>query len=107
MNRRRIPPAARALLIGCLAFPGGVIAEQAEWKPEFERICIQVETSEGLSAGQLQVLIEDSEALLERLAEVEDPGAKIYVPRLEKCRDFFSFMRAVREQEEAQTDPGG
>lgn len=79
-----------------LAVPGNptelVVSNQdGPWKTEFERICAQTEIATSLSEEQLEKLINDADALLDRLREVEDPWAKVYIFRLEKCRDFFEF----------------
>lgn len=80
--------------------------EKESWKQDFEHICIQVEAAASLSENELRELISQSEALLERLLEVKDPQARIYRMRLEKCRDFFSFMAAARQQQTSQADAG-
>ena len=63
-------------------------------------ICIQVESAGERSSEQLRQLIDDSERLLERLAEVDEPQVKIYVQRLQRCRDFFAFMLQAMEAED-------
>lgn len=102
MNRWQKTRLACLAAIGSLVVHEGVVADEAMWKQEFERICIQVETASGLSAKQLQVLIQDSDKLLERLSDVSQPQAKIYIVRLKKCRDFFSFMLEAKLQDTPQ-----
>ena len=97
---------SRASLVAQLALALGLAAamptpaEELGWKQEFERICIQVESAGERSDDQLRRLIDDSERLLERLAEVDEPQVKIYVQRLQRCRDFFTFMLQTRDPEE-------
>ena len=107
MNRKRIRPAASVLLIACLAINGLAVAGEADWKEEFERICIQVESAAGLEREQLQKLVEDADRLLERLRSVEEPQVKIYRQRLKRCRDFFSFMHEAHQRYEAKADDSG
>ena len=64
----------------------------APLKNEFERLCGQTEIASSLTPGQLRELVIASDQLLEQLSSVADPWAKIYIFRLKKCRDFFSFM---------------
>lgn len=106
MNRRRILPAACAILVACLAVCFGALAAETGWKQEFERICIQVETAGNLHDEQLQELVKDADRLLERMRSVEDPHAKVYVQRLKRCRDFFSFMHEVQLKDEARAGAG-
>ena len=107
MNRRRILPAACAILVACLAVCFGALAAETGWKQEFERICIQVETAGNLHDEQLQELVKDADRLFERMQSVEDPQIKVYLQRLQRCRDFFSFMREARQRDEARAGAGG
>jgi hypothetical protein len=102
MNRPRHILAAILAGLTFLAPHGHLLAEESTWKQEFERICIQVEATDDLSDEELHQLIEDSERLLVRLAEVTDPKVKIYKMRLKKCRDFFSFMLEARQVDSPQ-----
>ena len=97
---RRAARLALELALGLVATTA-VQAEELDWKQEFERICIQVESAGERSGNQLRQLIDDSERLLEQLAEVDEPRVKIYVQRLQRCRDFFTFMLQAREPEES------
>lgn len=79
------------VVLGMIVLWVGVGAAQS-WKDDFERICGQTNDSESLSKEQLQTLVKESDELRKRLDQVNDPGKKVYVPRLEKCRNFFAFM---------------
>lgn len=71
------------------------------WKEEFQRICSNTDIAISLSPEQLAQLIKDSEGLLGRLREVQDPWAKVYIFRLENCRKFFGFALEVKKNEES------
>ena len=100
MNPSRAMPLAGLVWALGLVVIAPTLAEELDWKQDFERICIQVESAGERSSDQLRQLIDDSERLLERLAEVDEPQVKIYVQRLQRCRDFFAFMLQAREPEE-------
>ena len=60
-------------------------------KAEFDRICGQVQVAPSLTAEQLRQLIEDCDALMERLRVSENPQAKVLIVRIQMCRDFFGY----------------
>ena len=68
-----------------------VSSQEGPWKEEFERICAQTEIATSLSTEQLKELVSDASTLIGQLREIEDPWAKVYIFRLEKCREFFEF----------------
>ncbi len=65
--------------------------QRASWKEEFERICIQTEIATSLTHEQLRKLISDSDELLIRLQQLDEPQAKIYIFRIRNCREFFAY----------------
>ena len=83
-----------ALLVSVLMFSAAFCAETGQpdsWKTEFERICGRTEIATALSPEELRELISNSDELLELLAGIEDPGAKIYIFRLRNCKAFFEY----------------
>ena len=75
----------------------GETGQEAAWKEEFERICIQTEVATSLSAEQLRKLVSDSDKLLDRLDHLQDPRAKIYIFRLRNCKEFFVYALQLQE----------
>ncbi len=65
--------------------------QRTSWKEEFERICIQTEIATSLTHEQLRKLISDSDELLIRLQQLDQPQAKIYIFRIRNCREFFAY----------------
>jgi len=73
------------------ASPSPARRTRADEKAEFDRICGQVQAAPDLSVEELQLLIEDCNALAKRLEESENPQAKIWIQRLKMCKDFFQY----------------
>jgi len=73
----------------------------ASWKVRFERICAQIEIAETLTREELEGLIRESDALLEELQILQVPGARVYVFRLRKCRNFFRYTLDLRDSDRA------
>jgi hypothetical protein len=72
-------------------------SRDVSWKKDFERICAHTVDAGSLTRDQLEQLIADSDVLLARLRKLEIPAAKVYVFRLEKCRDFFAYSLQLEE----------
>lgn len=93
------------LVLSVFATAPVLSGEVIEWKEQFETICSQTTAAASLSAGQLQKLVNESDELLARLKLLEEPSVKVYIFRLEKCRDLFQFM--LDWQQQTQTDNTG
>jgi hypothetical protein len=81
-----------------------VSSQEGPWKEEFDRICAQTEIATSLATEQLEALVSDASTLIGQLREIEDPWAKVYIFRLEKCREFFEFVlqwQAMEKQGES------
>ena len=68
-------------------------AEEQDWRKEFDRICAMTVEADKLSGQELEVLIGDSDKLLDVIKSKDDFDVKLYLIRLKKCRNFFIFMR--------------
>ncbi len=67
------------------------------WRDEFARICGRTEDAASLPREEIEELLRESEALLDRVAGLGIPEAKIYTFRLEKCRAFFEYALELQE----------
>jgi hypothetical protein len=69
-------------------------------KEEFERLCGAVEEAPELSPEELTNLIADCDWLLLEFDKMPGPEKKVYIFRLKKCRNFFSFSLEFLKSEE-------
>ncbi len=77
------------------------------WRDEFARICGRTEDATSLPRREIEELLRDSGALLERIEGLGIPEAKVYAFRLEKCRAFFEYaleLQELRDGEDAASD---
>jgi len=68
---------------------------------EFARLCGAVEVAHERTPDELQHLIADCDALLEVFKKVDDRGARVYVFRLQKCRQFFAYTLELAQSEQS------
>lgn len=90
------------LAIFC-AFPGiggSVDAAEGNWHDDFAIICAQTVNAGKLGREELDRLIADSGELLEIIESSDDPGKRVYLLRLKKCRNFFLFMKQISNEPE-------
>ena len=77
-------------------------AEKGNWKDRFDEICGKVQIAESLSTEEVQKLIKESEELIKRLQELDQPVKKVYIFRLKKCRSFFQYILQLRESKKEE-----
>lgn len=77
------------------AFSAGP-AEQ--WKPEFDALCGQTDNAADMSAAALKKAIEQCDALLPKIEALEATPRKIYLKRLQMCRNLYSYLLEGKEK---------
>ena len=89
----------------CLSRSGIGTTEDRSWREEFARICAMTDVAGTLSREELQVLVDDSERLLDVLENLSAREAKVYNFRLKMCRDLFIFSLQVLESDTPGSAP--
>lgn len=75
------------------------LASAQSWVEDFDRICSQGEDADSLPTAKLQELVVESDKLLKVIEAGNDPGKKVYIFRLKKCRNLFAYVMDLREAE--------
>lgn len=76
---------------GMFTSPGVAIAQE-DWKKEFEDICSKTQDSLSLTADELKSLVDRCDALKPRIEKLDETPKKIYLKRLQMCRDLLAFV---------------
>lgn len=79
-----------ALACAILFLPQAVMAE--DWKAAFDEICSKVQGADSLSQQEIENLIKKADKTLPEIQASNDPGKKVYITRLKKCRGVYEFM---------------
>jgi hypothetical protein len=66
------------------------IAED-DWLKEFEDICSQTQGPSSFTPEELKGLIGRCDALKPSIEKLDDTRKKVYLKRLEMCREFLSY----------------
>ncbi len=74
-------------------------AQAAEaWQKEFDAVCSRTSDAMDLSKDELKNLIERCDKLKPTLQKLDETQRKVYLKRLEACRDLFTFMLESKEK---------
>lgn len=91
------------LAIGAVIFlwnvlgPALSVCAQEDWKTEFETVCAKTQDPGALSDNELKELVERCDRLKPLIEKLDETQKKVYLKRLQMCRNLFSFMLETRE----------
>ena len=63
------------------------------WKAEFADICAKTADVVSIPRAEFQALIDRCDKLKPRIEQLDESTAKVYLRRLQMCRELFVFMR--------------
>jgi hypothetical protein len=90
-----VPPGPAALLSYYGIAPA--YAEE-EWKKEFEAICSKTDEAMNVSKEELQRLVARCDSLKPVIEKLDESTRKVYLRRLQSCRDLLAFVLASKEK---------
>lgn len=91
------------LLVVLLLGGGGpvrALAEEGGWRAEFDAVCGQSENSMTMTVAELRSAIEKCDRLKSVIETLEPTPRKVYLKRLQMCRNLLSYMLENRLKEE-------
>ena len=91
-----------SVLSGFFAQPASILncayAADESWKSDFEKVCGQTDNAADLTIEELKKTLEKCDALKSRIEALEPTPRKIYLKRLQMCRNLFQFMLESKEK---------
>lgn len=69
-----------------------------DWKAEFADVCGWTTDSMALSKDEVKVLIERCDKLKPRIEKLDESTAKVYLKRLQMCRDLFVYVLESKKE---------
>lgn len=71
----------------------GTVAQAEEsWKTEFDAICVKTSEAASLPKAEVLDLIERCDKLKPRIEALDESSKKVYLKRLQMCRDLFVYI---------------
>ena len=96
MNRKIIGIIGIMLLLGTLQVmlfdASSFLYAQEDWKMEFDDICSRTIDAMELPPAEIKTLIERCDRLKPRIEKLEASASKVYLRRLQMCRELFAFV---------------
>ena len=80
------------------AFAAATAGVQDDWKTEFEDICSKTQDSMEFTPDELKSLVDRCDALKPRIEKLDETQKKIYLKRLQMCRDLLVFVMQSRSE---------
>jgi len=80
-----------------LTQPGYVYAED-DWKAEFEDICSKTNDAMTLTKEEINSLVSRCDKLKPRIEKIDETQKKVYLKRLQMCKDLFIFVLESKEK---------
>lgn len=72
---------------------------QDDWKKEFEDICSRTDSSMTLTKEELKSLFARCDALKRIIETLNESERKVYLKRLQMCRDLFQYALDSQEKD--------
>ncbi len=69
-----------------------------EWKQEFEDICSRTDNAMSLTVDELKQLIDRCDALQPLIEKLGETQKKVYLKKLQSCKNLYLFVIQYREQ---------
>jgi len=77
--------------------PAVSLAEEG-WKAEYEAVCSKTDVAMALSSEELKELIAGCDRLKPKIEVEEESTRKVYLRRLQMCRELYNYVLESREQ---------
>lgn len=87
-------------LLFCGGAPARTHAGEEGWRAEFDAVCGQSENTMTMTVAELRSAIEKCDRLKGAIEALEPTPRKVYLKRLQMCRNLLSYMLENRLKEE-------
>ena len=87
-----------ALSLGAPAATAAATAA-ADWKTEFDAICGQTDNAAEMTAAELAKALARCDALKPQIEALEATPRKLYLKRLQMCRNLLAYLLESKEKE--------
>jgi hypothetical protein len=81
-----------------LPAPRPAVAAEEMWKMEFDKVCGQTDNAADLSVEELKKALVRCDALKPQIEALEATPRKVYLKRLQMCRNLFAYLLEGKEK---------
>lgn len=68
------------------------------WKVEFDAVCGQTDNAADMSVEELKIALGRCDALKPKIEALEATPRKVYLKRLQMCRNLFAYLLEGKEK---------
>ena len=91
---------AAVTVVVCLWLSRGVGWCEEPWQADFDATCAKTGETMTLSAAELNQLIQRCSALQKMIETQEESVRKVYLKRLQMCRNLYDYVLQYRKSEQ-------
>ena len=84
----------------CLSIAFHSACAEESWRTDFDAACAQSNVAMILTIPELRKLIEQCDRLQKILEEQEETVRKVYLKRLQMCKNLYIFVLETKKQEQ-------
>jgi hypothetical protein len=90
------------IMAGCISLFITLQAAYGEdaWRTDFDAACAQSNDAMALSMPELKKVIEECDRLQKKIEAQEETVRKVYLKRLQMCRNLYVFVLEAKMQEQ-------
>jgi len=92
----RLPGIFLLLVLTLFQSAGVAHAGEDAWRTEFDLLCGQSENSMNMTAAELKGALGRCDALKEQIEKLEATPRKVFLKRLQMCRNLLEYMLESR-----------
>jgi hypothetical protein len=78
-------------------FMVGLAHAQEDWKKEFDDICSKTQDAMVIPSEELKSLVDRCDSLKPKIEKLDESQRKVYLKRLQMCRELYFFVLESRE----------
>jgi hypothetical protein len=87
---------AAGLLAALFLVPAAAQEQAADWRTEFEAVCVKTDLAMNLSSEELTDLVARCDKLVAQISTEGETVRKVYLRRLQSCRSLFAYVLETR-----------
>jgi hypothetical protein len=81
-------------------FQAGIAHAQEDWRKEFDDVCSKTQDAMVISSEELKNLVDRCDRLKPRIEKLDESQRKVFLKRLQMCRDLYFFVLESREKKQ-------
>jgi len=81
-------------------FQLGTAFAQEDWKKEFDDVCSKTQDAMVFTSDELRNLVDRCDKLKPQIEKLDESQRKVYLKRLQMCRDLYFFVLESREKKQ-------